>query len=368
MRNVANEGFTDRHGAVIGWFRAGGEGTLEASRLPRTDLRSERWRALFGKIGDFLVENLLEPTPLHFELAYAYVNAPESETGRRVDDAIRQDGRLTPTAAAGILALRAAELSAADLTRAAEDAQAHLRQISAIVERSGNDTREYSVALARIAGSGSGSPSASVEGLIGVTRAMIEKTRTVEEDLRRSGEEVAQLRESLAEARRTADTDPLTGLPNRRALDTRLREAFETARTSKRPLSLAICDIDQFKAVNDVHGHHIGDEVIKFIAGALSNGDVERLFVARYGGEEFVMLFENMDPSTAAAEIDRIRSDIAAREFKVTATGRQLGRLSFSAGIAGLAGRKGPTAILKSADAALYRAKQEGRNRVCIAD
>jgi diguanylate cyclase len=209
-------------------------------------------------------------------------------------------------------------------------------------------------------------PSA-VEGLIGVTRAMIEKTRTAEEDLRRSGEEVARLRRSLAEARRTADTDPLTGLPNRRALDVRLREAFAAARASGRKLSLAICDIDQFKAVNDLHGHHIGDEVIKFIAGALSRGDVERLFVARYGGEEFVMLFEGMDTQAAADEIDRIRREIANHSFKVTATGRDLGRLTFSAGIAGLAGRRGPGAILKNADAALYRAKQEGRNRVCIA-
>jgi diguanylate cyclase len=107
--------------------------------------------------------------------------------------------------------------------------------------------------------------------------------------------------------------------------------------------------------------------VIKFIAGALSRGDVERLFVARYGGEEFVMLFEGMDTQAAADEIDRIRREIANHSFKVTATGRDLGRLTFSAGIAGLAGRRGPGAILKNAHAALYRATQEGRNRVCIA-
>lgn len=335
------------------------------NQLARPDLRQEQWGQLFSEIGAFLSDNFLEPSPLHYELAYDYIHFPESGTGRRIDEAIRRDGRLLPEIVAGIATLRAAEISAADLARAAEEAQAHLRQIMDIVDRSGRDTRDYGAALVRISSAGV-TPSA-VEGLIGVTRAMIEKTRTAEEDLRRSGEEVALLRQSLAEARRTADTDPLTGLPNRRALDVRLREAFAAARSSGRKLSLAICDIDQFKAVNDLHGHHIGDEVIKFIAGALSRGDVDRLFVARYGGEEFVMLFEGMDPPTAAAEIDRIRHEIAAHAFKVTATGRELGRLTFSAGIAGLAGRRGPAAILKNADAALYRAKQEGRNRVCIA-
>jgi len=338
---------------------------VKQKQSARPDLRQERSDALFSEVGAFLFNNFLEPSPLHYELAYEYVKFPDSPTGQRMAEAIRRDGRLLPDVVEGIATLRAAEVSAADLARAAEEAQTQLRQIMEIVDRSGRDTRDYGAALIRISSAGV-SPTA-VEGLIGVTRAMIEKTHSIEEDLRRSGEEVALLRRSLAEARRTADTDPLTGLPNRRALDARLREAFAAARSSGRKLSLAICDIDQFKAVNDLHGHHIGDEVIKFIAGALSRSDVERLFVARYGGEEFVMLFEGMDPPTAAVEIDRIRHEIAAHTFKVTATGRELGRLTFSAGIAGLAGRRGPAAILKNADAALYRAKQEGRNRVYIA-
>jgi len=342
-----------------------GDGKVEHNRLAKPDLRQEHGGQLFSDIGAFLSANFLEPSPVHYELAYVYLRFPESETSRRIAEALRRNGRLTADLMAGVAALHAAEMSAADLVRAADEARAHLGDVIAIIDRSGRETRDYGAALARI--SSAGTSTGAVEGLIGLTRAMIEKTRVAEADLRRSGEEVARLRQSLAEARRTADTDPLTGLPNRRALDTRLREAFARARISRQKLALAICDIDQFKAVNDLHGHHIGDEVIKFIAGALSQGDIERLFVARYGGEEFVMLFEGRDAPSAAAEIDRIRREIAAHAFKVTATGRELGQLSFSAGIAGMAGRRGPAAILKNADAALYRAKQEGRNRVCIA-
>lgn len=337
---------------------------MEAMGAAEAD-RTERWDVLYGEIGAFLHENGLEPSPLHFEVAHAFLSAPESDMGKRVAKSIAEHGRLTPVAAAGLMALRAAEISAADLARAAMQAQEHLRHVTAIVERSGKDVRDYGDALVRI-GANDSAPD-SVEGLIGVTRAMIEKTRTAEEDLRRSSEEMNRLRASLAEARRSAETDPLTGLPNRRALDTRLKEAFASARARKAPLSLAICDIDMFKAVNDLHGHHIGDEVIKFIASALARGDVEKLFVARYGGEEFVMLFDGLEPEAAGREIDRIREDIASRDFKIRATGRQLGRLTFSAGIAGLVGNRAPATILKNADAALYKAKQEGRNRVCIA-
>jgi diguanylate cyclase len=338
---------------------------VEANRSISNDPQTVPGRDLFLHIGEFLGANGLDPTPAHYDLAYRYATAADPALVKRIDETIATQGRLTALTVAGIVAVRDAEISANELARAAEEAQAHLRTISAIVDRSGREARDYGDALERI--SDTGQPLA-VEGLLSVTRAMIAKTRHAEEDLRRSGEEMEALRASLAEARRSADTDALTGLPNRRALDARLRLAIETARAERKPLSLAICDIDLFKQVNDLHGHHIGDEVIKFIAGALSRSDVERLFVARYGGEEFVMLFEGLNPDEAARELNRIRGEVGAREFKVRATGRQLGKLSFSAGVAAYGGKKGPSVMLKLADGALYRAKQEGRNRVCIAD
>lgn len=343
---------------------------MELDRATRGDRGSRSRHDLFGRIGGLLADNFLEPTPSNYDLAYRYLAADDDELVGWVNAAIAEHGHLTQTAAASILARRSSEPSVSDLTHMADEAQVRLQQITDVVERSGRDVSDYREALERnvndlVAEAPSGG---AFEGLVGITLAMIEKTRSVGEELRRRGDEMMALRESLAEARRTADTDPLTGLPNRRALDVRLRAAFDAARQAKTPLSIAICDIDEFKAVNDLHGHQIGDEVIKFIAAALSKDDASKLFVARYGGEEFVMLFEGIVPEAAAAEINRIRADLAAREFKVTATGRQLGRLTFSAGIAGLTGRKGPSAILKNADTALYRAKQEGRNRVCIAE
>jgi diguanylate cyclase len=329
----------------------------------------DEWRRLYDSIGALLFKNRLDPTPDNYALGHRYLSGQDGEFNSLVDKAIQESGGLTSVAVAAILAQRNVELSATDLSRMADEAQVFLEQIAGIIGRSGDDTKVYGAALeGEAAGLAAGTPPArAVVSLIDLTREMIEKTRIAEEHLRRTGTEIASLRDELAAARHSANSDMLTGLPNRRALDARLKTMIEVARRTGQPLSLVICDIDDFKNFNDRHGHEIGDEVVKFIGSALARGSGDRRFVGRYGGEEFVLLFEGLDPSAAAAETERLRATIAARELKVTATGRSLGKLGLSAGIAGLEKRDSPSSLMKRADVALYRAKSTGKNRVCIA-
>lgn len=326
--------------------------------------RAKAGGGLYADIGAMLESNGLEPTPAHFELCHRYFTSGDADLRGAMDTAIRRYGGISPAMAISIASQRRGEFSAAELDRMADDAQRRLAAITAIADSSGKDARDYGDALARNVADAQ-TPD-SLVALMDLTRAMIDRTRTASHSLHRHAEEVSALRHSLAEARKTAETDPLTGLPNRRALDTRLRLACDAARDSGAPLSVAICDIDMFKAVNDRHGHQMGDEVLKFFATALSSEASDTVYVARYGGEEFVMLFEGVVPADAMARIDRIRTAISARDFRIRETGTELGRLSFSAGVAGLEGRKGSAATLRQADAALYRAKQTGRNRVCL--
>lgn len=313
--------------------------------------------------------NGLDPSPTHYELIHSYFTLGDARLVTAIDDAIRQYGALSPAMAAAIVAKRRSDVSPVLLDRMADEAQRHLISISAIADRSGREAADYGDALAQsVTILETGAEAAPLVALLDLTRTMIERTRSAGEELRRSAAEVEALRDNLAEARRIADTDPLTGLPNRRALDCKMRIAFDGARQRGAPLSIAICDIDAFKAVNDEHGHQLGDEVIRFIGAALSRAAADNMYVARYGGEEFVVMFEGTAPSEAAAHIDGIRADIAARDFKVAETGRPIGRLTFSAGVAAMDGRKGPAATLKSADGALYRAKRGGRNQVQIAE
>jgi diguanylate cyclase (GGDEF)-like protein len=158
-----------------------------------------------------------------------------------------------------------------------------------------------------------------------------------------------------------AHTDTLTGLPNRRRFDEEFARAFGSAIRRSSPISVAIIDIDYFKNYNDALGHQAGDEALRSIAEAIAES-VERSgdFAARYGGEEFVVILEDTTLGGAAGVGERIRS--AVLDAGINAPDG--GRLSVSVGVAArLPGSTGE-ALLRQADAALYDAKNAGRNRV----
>jgi diguanylate cyclase len=326
------------------------------------------WRNLYDKIGSLLFENSLEPTPENFDVCHRYLTANDGELNSQVDRALKSGG-LTAVSVASIIAQRSVEMSAEDLGQMASGAQAQLNTILHLLHRSSEDVRSYGDTLEENRASLEDPETTvrTVDELITLTKTMIEKSREVEEKLRVSSEEITQLRDNLAEARKQADTDPLTGLPNRGSMDQRLKDAIENSRANGTPLSIAICDIDKFKLVNDTHGHLVGDEVIKFVASSLANKNSDRLFVARFGGEEFVLLFDGVDPIAAAQELNEVRQRVSNLDLKITSTGAKLGKITFSAGIAELQGRANGSAVLKAADTALYRAKNDGRNRVYIA-
>jgi diguanylate cyclase len=178
--------------------------------------------------------------------------------------------------------------------------------------------------------------------------------------LERTRREADSLRRDLRQARRAAERDHLTGLPNRRALEAALR-ALDAGDT---PATVALCDIDDFKQVNDRFGHAAGDRVLRFVAGFLERelgGDV---LVARHGGEEFACLFRRADSRAAMARLDTARERLSARSLVNQETGLAFDRVTFSAGVAPL-GEDGGAAALAEADLALYAAKHAGKNRVC---
>lgn len=208
---------------------------------------------------------------------------------------------------------------------------------------------------------------AGPEGLaqvIELSRAMMARIEQIEAAMARSEAELDRLRDSLAKARTEADVDHLTRLPNRRAFERRLVSAAMQARATGEPLALAFCDVDHFKAVNDRHGHAAGDRVLCALAASLSDAAGETCFVARHGGEEFVLLFSGLGKEAAKARLDGIRRAQAARQLMNRDTGQPFGKITFSAGIAEVTEDADTRSALARADAALYKAKLEGRNRV----
>jgi two-component system cell cycle response regulator len=164
------------------------------------------------------------------------------------------------------------------------------------------------------------------------------------------------------EAKRLALTDGLTGLWNRRQLDLRVGQELERAARFGERFSLVLVDLDDFKAVNDTHGHPVGDAVLVEVAQRLVTHTREVDVVARFGGEEFVLLLPQTDLEGACRVADKVRDEVAA--VPVETDGLSVA-ISLSAGVA-CHPRHGATAaaLLAAADEALYRAKHTGKNRV----
>jgi len=247
-------------------------------------------------------------------------------------------------------------------------AQRKLDTAAILVDYSADEAGEYGRALEAEAASIDRTvlPQIVVDTLFTLTRTMIERTKACEARLRTTNNELRTLQRDLSEAQVYAERDPLTGLPNRRALEQALRQAVVTAKAADAALSVAFCDIDGFKRLNDIHGHAVGDRVLRLVGDCLSEGGGEGVFVGRQGGEEFVMLFEGVAAIEAAARVDGIRAALAARSLRSRSDGTPIGSVTFSAGVAGLTQAEESEDVLGRADRALYRAKQDGRNQVVI--
>lgn len=158
-------------------------------------------------------------------------------------------------------------------------------------------------------------------------------------------------------------TDSLTGLANRRGFEERLQEALARCKRNGQPLCLVLLDVDHFKRFNDQHGHPAGDRALQALAQALREvGRRADDLAARWGGEEFVLLFEGLPPQLAAERVESLRGLLAALP---SGAGAALAApLTISAGLALARPEDGAESLLQRADAALYRAKANGRDRL----
>jgi len=173
-----------------------------------------------------------------------------------------------------------------------------------------------------------------------------------------------RLRDNVQMSIEMAITDALTGLFNRRYMETHLATLVEQAAARGKPIAVLVVDIDYFKAVNDSHGHDAGDDVLREFALRIRKAIRNIDLACRYGGEEFVIVMPETDMAVATMVAERLRRRIASEPFVVQNGARSLD-ITISIGIAALDGvGDNAAAILKRADTALYRAKRDGRNRV----
>jgi diguanylate cyclase (GGDEF)-like protein len=173
----------------------------------------------------------------------------------------------------------------------------------------------------------------------------------------------AQLQQSLQRVEELAATDPLTGLYNRRHFSRVLEQSFAEAQRYEKDLACVMIDMDGFKQLNDSFGHQVGDQLL-VIAGKVIGANMRRMDIAaRYGGDEFVLLLPHATAEDATAVAQRISDEFAAASSGVT---KRPSGVTMSIGISSIrhSNPSGADQLVAQADAALYKAKQAGRNRI----
>jgi diguanylate cyclase len=195
--------------------------------------------------------------------------------------------------------------------------------------------------------------------LIDENRKIQTKMDELSTSLDESVNKIEKLRSNLAEANDKAMRDPLTGLGNRRFFDQEIDLALGDAEA----LCLLMCDLDRFKAINDKFGHAVGDMVLKQFADILSAAARRDDFTARIGGEEFAIVMPGVSPIEATRLAEQIRRQLESKKWML-GSGTPLGAVTASFGVARRRAGENASELFKRADAALYRAKTDGRNRV----
>jgi diguanylate cyclase len=328
--------------------------------LAMTVRRQEQPVDLFAQAGAFLRAHRLSPHPANYALAHANVVDPDgplateilrlTQGGLRlsVEDVVRLGGvAQTGVAVTPPPPAERTEFADALVARTRLQVDGFRDTVHAMSVEAQDFGRDLAATLA------DHSPAAQIGGIVHLASAMIERARIAESRLASATREADELRAALDEARGSARRDPLTDLPNRRAFD----EAY--AALDQEEAALAICDIDRFKQVNDRFGHAVGDRVLKAIGASLAESCPQG-FVARFGGEEFVMIFPTL--AIARGTLEETRERAAQRRLRVRETDEVIGAVTFSAGLTGITRGEPLEAALVRADAALYAAKQAGRN------
>lgn len=346
------------HGLADGAVHGGGLGHPQLAWF-------DSIRALFARTG-------LPPEPDTYELFYLYVSGADAGLRREMERAL-ESGGLTADVVTDLRRVHFGEIAASEMLELVETAQASALALAERLDRGHADIRDYDDAISQEDAALSVSRSAHeladlVQRLRRANATVMSANRRLEASIRTASLETNKLLERLGSAERTARTDPLTGLLNRRGLMEALKKAQATALENGVPLAAALVDIDHFKRVNDQWGHAIGDEVLRCVGSHLAS-HVRRTvgeggFAGRHGGEEFVVAMPGLGVAAAAAAIDAARAILARQVLRRSNDGASLGHISFSAGVAGLRPDDTVDSLVDRADSALYAAKRAGRDRV----
>ncbi len=204
-----------------------------------------------------------------------------------------------------------------------------------------------------------------LSSLVGAAQKAIEQNSRLEENLTRALAQISSLQESIGKVVSDANTDPLTKLNNRHYFDTVAPKLLAATHAENKPICFVVADIDHFRQFNDKWGHQVGDQVLRLVAHVLRENAKSQDLYARYGGNEFVLALPNKTLSDAAEFADALRISIGKRKLVNKTTNDNLGRMTMSFGVVESQNSESPEELIRAADAAMNKAKEQGRD--CVA-
>ena len=308
--------------------------------------------------------------PRNYEIWYVYATGYNSALNKIINETLARNGKLTESDLEQIYETYLSHLKTTDRidkvgARVIGEIDDVMTLLTDALGMSASYDANLSGASQKLESAKTGDQvKAIVESLAMSTKEMRETNKALEERLTLSRTEISNLQHSLEAIRAESLTDPLTGLGNRKYFDRMIDTAVQNALANGEPLSLLMFDIDHFKSFNDSYGHLTGDQVLRLVGMSLKQTIKGQDITARYGGEEFAVVLPNTGLRQALTVADHIRRAVMAKELKKKSTGEILGRVTISVGVSMLKPGDDTDSLIERADACLYAAKRNGRNRV----
>ncbi len=308
--------------------------------------------------------------PRNYEIWYVYATGYNPPLNKIINETLAHNGKLTEADLEQIYDTYLSQIKTSDrIDKVGARLIGEIDDVMTLISEARGMSASYDNSLSGAADKLSTANSRDqvkviVESLAKSTREMRDTNKALEDRLALSKTEISNLQQNLEAIRAESLTDPLTGLGNRKYFDRSIDSAVKNALAGGEPLSLLMFDIDHFKSFNDSYGHLTGDQVLRLVGMSLKQNIKGQDITARYGGEEFAVVLPNTALRQALTVADHIRRAVMSKELKKKSTGEILGRVTISVGVSILRPGDDTDSLIERADACLYAAKRNGRNRV----
>jgi diguanylate cyclase len=308
--------------------------------------------------------------PRNYEIWYVYATGYNSPLNKIINETLARNGKLTEADLEQIYETYLSQIKTTErIDKVGARVIGEIDDVMTLITDALGMSARYDASLSGAANTLAAADDRDqvktvIQTLVKATREMRDTNKALETRLALSKTEISNLQHSLEAIRAESLTDPLTGLGNRKYFDRSIDYAVQSALASGQPLSLLMFDIDHFKSFNDSYGHLTGDQVLRLVGMSLKQTIKGQDITARYGGEEFAVVLPNTALRQALTVADHIRRAVMSKELRKKSTGEILGRVTISVGVSILKPGDDTDSLIERADACLYAAKRNGRNRV----